>query len=242
MLGIVNTGFRDTEDAEGNYPPGVYGALARDDAAIYKHFTESEGVWAAVEMEGAFDETQRLSCSRKMKSGAKQVLVKAEFTEVVACKVILRTFEGMRLLGGGARWNELTELRKDSSVNATLRQLEEKAERTVPGAVRDDLIGNLCNFTLPSEFRHSLELFFLEKLGTRDELNYAVSQAKTKGWKSQSLAVLEASPGNAGTSNDPATDGPDQPLTVSTSSGQSLAALEAEAGNAGTAMGGPTSH
>ena len=73
MRHIASSGFRNTQDLELAYPPGVYGALLKDDALGYLHFLEADGVWAAAIVKGGFAVDKRLPCKRKMGSGAKQV-------------------------------------------------------------------------------------------------------------------------------------------------------------------------
>ena len=73
MRHIVSSGFRNTQDLELAYPPGVYGALLEADAASYLHFLCADGVWAAAVVKGGFAVDKRLTCKRKMSSGAKQV-------------------------------------------------------------------------------------------------------------------------------------------------------------------------
>ena len=73
MRHIAQSGFRNTQDVELTYPPGVYGAVMESDAAGYLHFLYADGVWAAAVVEGGFATRQRMTCKRVMSSGQKQV-------------------------------------------------------------------------------------------------------------------------------------------------------------------------
>jgi hypothetical protein len=179
LHGILMNGFQDTQDSEGRYEMGVYGAREESDANSYLHFTENAGVWVAGSVRGAYKSGERIRCQRRMKSGAKQVLVKSKHTVILDVTLVLRNLAGMRRLGAGAAWNSLKQLLEEDARCENCMSLMHATERwkTVHADLKGDIVKNICRTSLPSGVRHSFEAFSKDRLGSSSSSTGAACKA-----------------------------------------------------------------